>query len=340
MLRFLRQSALTSLQQKPGNVFLDSEGNIRLGDFGLATRHTSRAGVHGADDNPSPELSTIYDAIEDISGLLGGSAQDSVDNYRPGGESLTGGVGTTFYRAPEQEGGEGRRKGNRTYDVQADIFSLGIVLFEIFHPPFATYMERAEVLKTLRGEGASIHSGWKGFNPKGDNSAWKEVAEQRFRTTFIESTPHDGQKLILWCLQRDPTKRPTAQEILNSNLLPRKMELEKHYLKEALHTLANPQSESYLQILEVLFARSTSDLVEVTFDGDVAAKANNMGGVIGPRDGARQKSLPDEIMKAIGNIRATGSLDVASLRSVAMSASSLISATAALRRARLARNYW
>ena len=257
--------------------------------------------------------------------------QDTIDNHGSGRDSLTGGVGTTFYRAPEQEGGERRQKGDRAYDVQADIFSLGVVLFEIFHPPFVTYMERAQVLTTLRGEGASTQT----FNPNDDNSAWKEVAEQRFPRPFIESTPHDAQKLILWCLQRDPTKRPTAEEILNSNLLPRKMELEKHYLKEALHTLANPQSDSYLQILDVLFARATSDLVEVTFDGDVAAKANNLGAAMDPRGGARQISLSDGIMKAIGNIRATGSLDVDSLRSVAMSSSSLISATAALLRAKL-----
>ena len=245
---------------------------------------------------------------------------------------MTGGVGTTFYRAPEQEGGKGRRKGDRAYDVQADIFSLGIVLFEIFHPPFGTYMERAEVLKTLRGEGSSTHADWKAFNPKDDSSDWREIAAQRFPSAFLESTPKDAQKLILWCLQRDPTKRPTAEEILNSNLLPRKIELEKHYLEEALHTLANPQSESYLQILEVLFARTTSDLVEVTFDGDVAAKANNLGNA----DGARQESLSSGILKAIGNIRATGSLDVDALRSVAMSSSSLISATAALLRAKQA----
>ena len=45
-------------------------------------------------------------------------------------ESLTGGVGTTFYRAPEQEGGQQQGHGEDTsYDVQADIFSFGIVLF-------------------------------------------------------------------------------------------------------------------------------------------------------------------------------------------------------------------
>jgi translation initiation factor 2-alpha kinase 4 len=316
-------------------VFLDAERNIRLGDFGLATRHSSKLGVRSIGDDKSSEISTIYNAIEDITTLLGGSLQDSavsVDSQASAQESLTGGVGTTFYRAPEQEGGKARGASDRRYDVQADIFSLGIVLFEIFHPPFGTYMERAEILNRLRGERPSSPSNV--FNPKDDTSEWEKVAEDRFPRSFIDSTPKSAQKLILWCLQRDPTKRPTAEQILNSNFLPRKMELEQHYLEEALHTLANPQSESYLQILGALFARTTSDLVEVTFDADIAAKANNLGSSISSSDGGRKVSLSEGIIKAIGNIRSTGSHDTDYLRSVAMSSSSLIAATAALLRAK------
>lgn len=56
-----------------------------------------------------------------------------------GMESITGGVGTIGYRAPEQEGGNTKAsKGNTSYNVQADMYSLGIILFEMFHPPFET----------------------------------------------------------------------------------------------------------------------------------------------------------------------------------------------------------
>jgi hypothetical protein len=74
------------LEQKPGNALLVSEGNIRLGaDFGLANRHTSKAGILSAEDDISTEVATISDAIEDIRGLLGGSLQDrSIDNYQSG----------------------------------------------------------------------------------------------------------------------------------------------------------------------------------------------------------------------------------------------------------------
>lgn len=114
------------------------------------------------------------------------------------------------------------------------------------------------------------------------------------------------------------------------------MELEQRYLEEALQTLTNPQSDSYQQILGSLFTRPTADLMEVTFDTDAAAKANNMGAVGQTvlRGSKRILSPSEGLMRAISDIRATGGLNVKSLASLAMSASSLVSATSSLRRAR------
>lgn len=44
---------------------------------------------------------------------------------------ITKGVGTTLYRAPEVEYG-------RTYDHKADMYSLGIIIFEIYYSKFKT----------------------------------------------------------------------------------------------------------------------------------------------------------------------------------------------------------
>ena len=94
--------------------------------------------------------------------------------------------------------------------------------------------------------------------------------------------------------------------------------------------LTNTHSEGYTQILDSLFKRPTSDLIEVTYDTDIAARANNMERT---QDDRRTPSPSQGIMRAIADIRA-GAVDVNTLRTLAMSASSLLSATSALRRAK------
>lgn len=143
-------SLILDYSQKPSNIFLDSQGNVKLGDFGLATTHKGESRDGPEADS---EVETIYSAIEDISGLLGGSRHSAsrASLESAGGESMTGGVGTTFYRAPEQECTQKKDEGS--YGVKADIFSLGILIFEMFHPPFATvsfvYLEKSSFLPNV-----------------------------------------------------------------------------------------------------------------------------------------------------------------------------------------------
>lgn len=111
--------------------------------------------------------------------------------------------------APEQEGKAA--SSTNAYGVKADIYSLGIIIFEMFHPPFQTYMERAKALTHLSSANAS------------DRFPSEFTANQSTRT------------LISWCLERDPPKRPTAEQILKSDLLPRQIEVEQHYLEGPLN---------------------------------------------------------------------------------------------------------
>lgn len=114
-------------------------------------------------------------------------------------------VGTKFYRAPEQEGTV--TSSTSGYGVKADIYSLGIIIFEMFHPAFQTYMERAYALSHLSAKAVS----------------------ERFPADFQKS--ENIKSMITWCLERDPSRRPTAEQILKSDLLPRQIEVEQRYLE-------------------------------------------------------------------------------------------------------------
>jgi chromosome condensin MukBEF complex kleisin-like MukF subunit len=88
------------------------------------------------------------------------------------------------------------KKGDSSYTVQADIFSFGVILFEMFHPPFSTYMERAETLTTLRGDKIAQHSHSKHNElPKSEKyEDFHEKANERFPKPFSEKVPENAQR--------------------------------------------------------------------------------------------------------------------------------------------------
>lgn len=188
-------------------------------------------------------------------------------------ESLTGGVGTALYRAPEQEGrvkaveatglGQGLEsqsqsesnrkgavplpKGGRTYDAKADMFSLGIILFEMCHQPFSTGMERVKTLCALRGP------------------------ESIVPTYFSEKVPENLVSIIKWVVETDPSKRPSAAELQASPLMPPRIQLDKSYLEEVMTSLTVPNSDIGRRVITALFNRKEASPLlaeheDVTFD--------------------------------------------------------------------------
>jgi non-specific serine/threonine protein kinase len=99
---------------KPSNVMLTASGRVKVLDFGVAQRRPKRP-VAPADETRTSELP----------------------------DGLSGFVGTLPYSAPEQATG-------REVDGRADIYSLGVVLYELLvgRPPFAG-RNTAQILEAM-----------------------------------------------------------------------------------------------------------------------------------------------------------------------------------------------
>ncbi|KIJ54354.1 hypothetical protein M422DRAFT_73814 [Sphaerobolus stellatus SS14] len=115
---------------KCGNIFIDKNGDVKIGDFGLATS----------------SLATI-------------AAKETSDGtFRPSNPEMTLDIGTRLYTAPEVLGSGSRRSHDHT---KADMYSLGIVFFEM-NFSFSTQSERITVLESLRKPAIIFPSAWQG----------------------------------------------------------------------------------------------------------------------------------------------------------------------------------
>lgn len=72
-------------------------------------------------------------------------------------------------------------------------------------------------------------------------------------------------QVIKWLLNHDQSKRPTAEELLASDLLP-PARLEDNELHEMLrHVLANPQSKTYKHLVARCLAQQSDTVLEMTY---------------------------------------------------------------------------
>ena len=147
-----------------------STSTVKIGDFGLSRHVGGVAGAAaGAEEGNPPPLPPLSPTAR-RSGR-GGRYVD-YDN--------TAGVGTPVYGSPEQlSGGD--------YDEKTDVFSLGVMLFELFHPAFGTGMERMLTMRRL-------HEGRLPEEWSQGNAELVDVVQRM--------------------LNRLPSRRPTAAEVV------------------------------------------------------------------------------------------------------------------------------
>ncbi|ETP29592.1 TKL protein kinase [Phytophthora nicotianae P10297] len=113
--------------------------------------------------------------------------------------TMTGGIGTSFWMAPEVMMGE-------RYDDKADMFSFGVVLSELDSHVMPYALSKSE---------SSTESSSSVKPNKLPNAAILQmVAAGRLRVHFSEAGPQSMVDLGLACVSLDPKERPTAAEAL------------------------------------------------------------------------------------------------------------------------------
>lgn len=131
-LAHIHQQGMIHRDLKPVNIFLDSRGQAKIGDFGLAT--TSFLALQQSQ------------GLQQLQQLQQAPTTDGSNELLGGVGSLTGQVGTAMYVAPELVGIASKS----TYNQKVDLYSLGIIFFEMCHKPFDTAMERHQVITAIR----------------------------------------------------------------------------------------------------------------------------------------------------------------------------------------------
>lgn len=184
---------------KPENIFMDNDNNPRIGDFGLATSGTFASVMRLSD-----------------------TAQIA--------DSDTRNIGTTFYVAPELSSNS---KGQ--YSSKVDMYSLGIIFFEICHPRMLG-QERVLELNKIRQKAHVLPP------------------------MFQEPEYSVQGDIIKMLLTHRPSERPSAAELFRSGKIPEPVEDEK--LRKFVAGMAESGSSEYHKLVSSLFAQKPNRVQE------------------------------------------------------------------------------
>ena len=135
-------------------------------------------------------------------------------------------------------------KSTIAYSQKVDIYSLGIIFFEMCHPPLTTGMERIKVLSAVRS---------------------KEIELPKDFEVVYGQQSH----IIKWLLNHDSTARPTSSELLQSDYLPPPQVEEAQIQEMVKHTLANPTSKSYRHLIDACLDQSLDKQRDIIYDIDL-----------------------------------------------------------------------
>ena len=209
--KFIHSKGLIHRDLKPGNIFLDNNYHAKIGDFGLAKITKSK---NQLEQNQIIQKELINIGNSDL---------------------MTYAIGTKYYCSPEQEK-------ITKYTNKSDIFSLGIIIFEMFYD-FNSLMERDIVLRGIKDEQKYP----KDFEDICNNLKVSNVC-----------------KIVKICTNHDPKERPSAEQLLNSKLIPNILD-EKSVLHNFYNIIEdNPNCST--KFLEILIEKNLKNMYSQMYE--------------------------------------------------------------------------
>ena len=164
-LDYIHSKGITHRDLTPRNIFITTDNVVKIGDFGLSRLHTEF----------EPKSSFTEKSIEPLSKMTHG-----------GSTSWTGGVGTVWYTAPEVLDAPSCKYGH-----EVDLFSLGLIFFEMCHVSIKTEQEKASIFIPLRNE-------------------------RTFPDSFDKMAKEKQMNVIIKLLDKNPDKRVPLKTLLSS----------------------------------------------------------------------------------------------------------------------------
>jgi len=201
---------------KPENIFIDAASNVKIGDFGLAT-----SGQY-----------TMVDKASSASLHVSGD--------------MTRSIGTAYYVAPEIRSSVGG-----TYTSKVDMYSLGVIFFEMCYRPLVFGIERAQVLEPLRRKQPVLPTDF-------------DVSERPMQA-----------EIALSLLIHNPKERPSSSELLSGGKLP--MQMESESIRQALAGLSDSKSPYHTEMMKALFSAQSDRAKDYAWEmGSVNPSAHDL----------------------------------------------------------------